>query len=202
MTKTVYKNITYMEPHNLYRVSVMRNLHSFNAYFKNLEDAVEALKRVNAFYEMYKELPSPHDLGVGNRCLGKDSTKNISFHDQSGLWRVCIYRDRNRFVVYTKSKEEAIDLRDKAIEFYNLNSRLPEKIEISDSYENTPGKRSNVLENVTYDKFAKKWRCRIVRGESRVDSLFNTFKQAKCFRSRVLNYYKTNGQLPDKNSDF
>lgn len=202
MAKTNYKNITYLTPYRLYRVHIMRNSQTFSAYFKDLDKAVDALAKVHEFYVAHKTLPTLRDLRLDSTHLDSNSNKNISFHNLSGLWRLCIYRNNRRFVAYSKTREEAVELRNKAIEFYRLNSRLPDRLEIDDSYKESHGERSNGLKHVTYNKSARKWRFRIVRNKVRLDAFFDTFEEAKLYRSRVLDYYKIHRQLPDKDSDF
>lgn len=60
----------------------------------------------------------------------KSGHKNISYNDEKRSYVVSIYRNGKFFVAMLNTLEEAIDIRDKAIRFFEEHSRLPEKSEI------------------------------------------------------------------------
>ena len=60
----------------------------------------------------------------------KSGHKNISYNDEKRSYVVSIYRNGKFFVVMSDTLEEAIDIRDKAIKFFEEHSRLPKKSDI------------------------------------------------------------------------
>lgn len=60
----------------------------------------------------------------------KSGHKNISYNDEKRSYVVSIYRNGKFFVAMSDTLEEAIDIRDKAIKFFEEHSRLPKKSDI------------------------------------------------------------------------
>ena len=58
----------------------------------------------------------------------KSGYRNIFYNDAKRFYTVHICRNGRRFIVYTDTKEEAIEVRDKALTFYEEHGQLPKKI--------------------------------------------------------------------------
>lgn len=197
MTKTDHKNITYMPQHDLYRVNLMRKSEVFNAYFKTLQDAIDVRDKVHSFYDTHGVVPTLEDLALDDLHLSEESDKNIVFHEHSGLWRLCIHRNKQRFVAYAKTRDEAVTLRSKVISFYKENSRMPSREEIDSSYVKRSGK-SETLRYLSYDKASNKWRFRITRNKVRLNATLDTLEQAQKYRDSVLSFYSEHRRLPQR----
>lgn len=60
----------------------------------------------------------------------KSGHKNISYNDEKRSYVVSIYQNGKFFVAMLNTLEEAIETRDKALEFFEKHSRLPKKSEL------------------------------------------------------------------------
>ena len=58
---------------------------------------------------------------------------NVSYEKKKNRisYRVSIYRRGKRFVCFTRTLDDAVEIRDKVLDFYNRNLRLPDKQERS-----------------------------------------------------------------------
>ena len=135
----------------------------------------------------------------------------LNEHDGKVRYRVAISKDRTVFFRTFQSLAEAIEIRDKVIEFYNDFCRSPDdeeqielfgaKKEFSSSNERisdfTP--RSNTDQrNISYNKTLKRYAVQLTRQGKKFSAVSVTLEDAIRLRDEVLEFYKLYDHLPTK----
>ena len=136
MTNTSCKNITYREELNDYFVQLSRNRKKFNQAFNTLAEAIEYRDKAIQFYEEFRRLPSAKDLGLRRREHRRKSNnllneRYISFDKRCGKrpYRLGLTKHGVYFTKNLATLEEAIETRNKLLQFIKDYDRLPDRNE-------------------------------------------------------------------------
>lgn len=138
-SKSGYRNIFYNDAKRFYTVHICRNGRRFIVYTDTKEEAIEVRNKALTFYEEHGQLPKKSDLGLKQRrrkihmkaqSNSKSGHKNISYIEEKRSYVVSIRRNGRRFIAHANTKEEAIDIRNKALDFFEEHSCFPKKSDL------------------------------------------------------------------------
>lgn len=134
-----------------------------------------------------------------NKSWGKTKMFNITYSDnrKSKPYRVSLYRNGEMFYQQVDTLENAIKLRDRVLEFYNTNDRLPDEEECQEQFGirlrgNVGDKKANISKPST----SKFYEVKISRNRKVYISRHETLSEAQAYRDKVLEYFDTHHCLP------
>lgn len=187
-------HISYHKDTDLWKVSIRRNGKRFNAYDTSLDKVLILRSKVETFISIYDRIPTYEEIDFIPISKRSDN-HNLYYSESTQSWNVTILRDNHKFKVYVDSLEEATEVRDKALEFYKLNSRLPSQKEIG--FVNRRDRKLD-MSNVTYHSSTKHYAIRIQRNNQLFRLSTKSLRDATQIRDKVLKFYDDNGRLPSK----
>ena len=219
-TNTNHKNITYREKMNDYFVQILRNHTQFNQSFNTLEDAIDARDKAIQFYEEFRRLPSAKDLGLRRRVHRRKSNNRlneryISFDKRCGKrpYRLGL---TNHGVYFTKNLatlEEAIETRNKLLQFIKDYDRLPNREEQETLFDIKFKSRKNRsdlkraksntgLMNITFNRSFDRYQIQLTRNRAKFSEISHSLREAIAIREEALRFYEDHGRLPSKSECF
>ena len=214
MTNTGCKNITYREELNDYFVQLSRNKKQFNQAFNTLAEAIEYRDKAIQFYEEFRRLPSAKELGLRRREHRRKSNNRlneryISFDKRCGKrpYRLGL---TNRGVYFTKNLatlEEAIETRNKLLQFIKDYDRLPNRDEREELFglkfkprkKHASKKRSKSntgVMHVSFNKSYDRYQVQLTRQQKRFSAVSHSLEGAIAIRDEALKFYEDYGRLP------
>ena len=214
MTNTGCKNITYREELNDYLVQLSRNRKQFNQAFNTLAEAIEYRDRDIQFYEEFRRLPSAKELGLRRRVHRRKSNnllneRYISFDKRCGKrpYRLAITKRGAYFTKNLATLEEAIETRNKLLQFIKDYDRLPsrEEQEVLFGLKFKPRKNHRVQNHansntgqlhITFNKPYDRYQIQIVRQQQRFSAVSRSLEEAIAIRDEALKFYEYHGRLP------
>ena len=127
--------------------------------------------------------------------------KNITYREDLDDYFVQLFRDRKKFSQAFNTLEEAIDVRDKAIQFYEEFSRLPSSKELG--LRRREHRRKDNRLNERYISIEKKNRTRpyqlcVIKHGAYFSKNFATLEEAIEIRAKLLQFFKENDRLPSR----
>lgn len=213
MTNTGCKNITYREKLNDYFVQLLRNRKQFNQAFNTLEEAIDARDRAIQFYEEFLRLPSSKELGLRRREHRRKSNRlnerYISLDNQCSKrrYRLAITKRGAYFTKNLATLEEAIETRNKLLQFIKDYDRLPsrEEQEVLFGLKFKPRKNHRVQNHansntgqlhITFNKPYDRYQIQIVRQQQRFSAVSRSLEEAIAIRDEALKFYEDHCRLP------
>ncbi len=214
MTNTDCKNITYREELNDYFVQLSRNRKKFNQAFNTLAEAIEYRDKAIQFYEEFRRLPSAKELGLRRREHRRKSNnllneRYISFDRRCGKrpYRLGITKHGVYFTKNLATLEEAIETRNKLLQFIKEFDRLPDRNEREELFglkfkprkNHASKKRSKSNTGVMYVSFNTtfdRYQVQLTRQQKRFSAVSHTLEGAIAIRDEALKFYEEHGHLP------
>lgn len=213
LSNTGHKNITYREKLNDYFVQLLRNRKQFNQAFNTLEEAIDARDRAIQFYEEFLRLPSAKELGLRRREHRRKSNRlnerYISLDNQCSKrrYRLAITKRGAYFTKNLATLEEAIETRNKLLQFIKDYDRLPsrEEQEVLFGLKFKPRNHHRVQNHansntgqlhITFNKPYDRYQIQIVRQQQKFSAISHTLEEAVAIRDYVLKFYEDRGHLP------
>lgn len=112
---------------------IVRKGQFFRATVESLEEGIELRDKVLDFYKRNKYLPSAEEIGfvrMIDRRRHSLSEKHITFQPAYGRYVFHMVKGGESITANFATKEQAIELRDRAAEFYEEYGHLPTLYEI------------------------------------------------------------------------
>lgn len=133
--------------------------------------------------------------------LANTGQKNITYREDLDDYFVQIFRDRKKFSQAFNTLEEAIDVRDRAIQFYEEFLRLPSAKELG--LRRREHRRKDNRLNERYISIEKKNRTRpyqlcMIKHGAYFSKNFATLEEAIEIRARLLQFFKEFDRLPSR----
>lgn len=133
--------------------------------------------------------------------LANTGHKNVTYREDLNDYFVQIFRDRKKFSQAFNTLEEAIDARDKAIQFYEEFRRLPSSKELG--LRRREHRRKDNRLNERYISIEKKNRTRpyqlcMIKHGAYFSKNFATLEEAIEIRARLLQFFKEYDRLPSR----
>lgn len=127
--------------------------------------------------------------------------KNITYREKLNDYFVQLLRNRKKFNQAFNTLEEAIDARDRAIQFYEEFLRLPSAKELG--LRRREHRRKDNRLNERYISFEKKYRKRpyqlcVIKHGAYFSKNFATLEEAIEIRARLLQFFKEFDRLPSR----
>ena len=213
LANTGHKNITYREKLNDYFVQLLRNRKQFNQAFNTLEEAIDARDRAIQFYEEFLRLPSAKELGLRRREHRRKSNRlnerYISLDNQCSKrrYRLAITKRGAYFTKNLATLEEAIETRNKLLQFIKDYDRLPSREEQevlfglkfktrkNHQVQNHANSNTGQL-HITFNKPYDRYQIQIVRQQQRFSAVSRSLEEAIVIRDEALKFYEDHGRLP------
>ena len=213
LANTGHKNITYREKLNDYFVQLLRNRKQFNQAFNTLEEAIDARDRAIQFYEEFLRLPSAKELGLRRREHRRKSNRlnerYISLDNQCSKrrYRLAITKRGAYFTKNLATLEEAIETRNKLLQFIGDYDRLPSREEQEVLFglkfksrknhrvQNHANSNTGQL-HITFNKPYDRYQIQIVRQQQRFSAVSRSLEEAIAIRDEALKFYEYHGRLP------
>lgn len=214
MTNTCCKNITYREKLNDYFVQLSRNRKKFNQAFNTLEEAIDARDRAIQFYEEFLRLPSAKELSLRRRVHRRKSNNSlneryISLDKRCGKrpYRLGLTKHSVYFTKNLATLEEAIETRDKLLQFIKEHDRLPNreeqetlfdiKFKSRKNHSDLKHTKSNTgLMNITFNKSYDRYQIQLTRNRAKFSEISHSLEEAIAIRDEALKFYEDHGRLP------
>lgn len=130
---------------------------------------------------------------------GRSKMFNITFDESRGAkpYRVSLFRNGELFYQHLNTLEDAIATRDKALEFYKQNGRLPNEEECVEQFGiRTKGNTRSSDSNIFKYTNSKYYEVKISRNRKMYVSRHETFSEAQLYRDKVIEYYDAHKSLP------
>lgn len=214
LANTGQKNITYREDLDDYFVQLLRNRKQFNQAFNTLEEAIDSRDRAIQFYEEFLRLPSAKELGLRRRVHRRKSNnllneRYISFDKRCGKrpYRLGLTKHGVYFTKNLATLEEAIETRNKLLQFIKDYDRLPDRNEREELFglkfksrkKHASKKRSKSNTGVMYVSFNNsydRYQVQLTRQQQRFSAVSHTLEGAITIRDEALKFYEDHGRLP------
>lgn len=123
----------YARPDGKVLCQILRKGQSFRATVESVEEGIELRDKIFDFYERNKRLPLDEEIGfvrVIDRRRHSLSEKHITFQPDYNRYVFHMVKDGQSISANFANKEQAVELRDRAIEFYEEHGQLPTLYEI------------------------------------------------------------------------
>lgn len=185
-------HISYHKDTELWKVSISKNGGRFNAYDTSLDKVLALRSKVEEFVSNNGRVPTYEEVDF-IPISKRSSNHNLYYSKSLKSWTVTILRDGYKFKVYVDSLEEATEVRDKALEFYETNNRLPRPSEIN--FLNRRERNLNT-KNISYNKCTKIYLLRIQRDNQKFEASSHSLHKSVQLREKVLKFYADNRRLP------
>lgn len=134
-----------------------------------------------------------------NASWGKTKLFNITYSEsrRSKPYRVSLYRNGEMFYQQVDALENAIELRDKVLDFYNTNDRLPSEEECQEQFGiKLRGNIGNKSPNISKPATSKFYEVKVSRSRKLYISRHETLSEAQAYRDEVIKYYDEHNALP------
>lgn len=219
LANTGQKNITYREDLNDYFVQIFRDRKKFSQAFNTLEEAIDARDRAIQFYEEFLRLPSAKELGLKRREHRRDDGRlreryiSLEKKYRKNPYRLSMTKHRVYFVKNFATLEEAIETRDKLLQFFKEFDRLPNreeqevlfdiKFKSRRNHRDLKHAKSNTsLMNITFNKSYNRYQIQLTRNRAKFSEISHSLEEAIAIRDEALKFYEDHGRLPSKSECF
>lgn len=217
---TGHKNITYREDLDDYFVQLLRNRKQFNQAFNTLEEAIDARDRAIQFYEEFLRLPSAKELGLRRREHRRKSNRlnerYISLDNQCSKrrYRLAITKRGAYFTKNLATLEEAIETRNKLLQFIKDYDRLPsrEEQEVLFGLKFKPRNHHHRVQkhansntgqlHITFNRSFDRYQIQLTRNRAKFSEISHSLEEAIAIRDEALKFYEEHGRLPSKSECF
>lgn len=218
MTNTGCKNITYREDLDDYFVQILRNHTQFNQSFNTLEDAIDARDKALKFHEDHGRLPAAKEIGLRRREHRRKNAigeRYISLEKKyrKNPYRLSMTKHGVYFVKNFATLEEAIETRDKLLQFFKEFDRLPNleeqgtlfdiKFKSRRNHSDLKHAKSNTgLMNITFNRSFDRYQIQLTRNRTKFSEISHSLEEAIAIRDEALKFYEDHGRLPSKSECF
>ena len=193
-SKSGHKNISYQRQNDSYVVSIMRKGYTFVTPCESVEEAIDVRDLVYEFFDKNDRLPNIEEMGLKRGSVSKANVK-LKYHDQEPDY-VC--KRCNRRFYYNDTR-----LNDK-----NNASLFKSRGNICGHcarQKNSPlsAGRSDCQSQHKYitvrviDSDRIYYAVKIVRHRNQMNRVFSNLDQAIRFRNKAVEFYNSNGRLPN-----
>lgn len=213
LANTGQKNITYREDLDDYFVQILRNRKKFGQAFNTLEEAIAVRDQVLEFYDEFRRIPSSKELGLKRREHrredGRLRERYISLEKKyrKNPYRLSMTKHGVYFVKNFATLEEAIETRDKLLQFFKEFDRLPNREEQKVLFDikfksrrnrsDLKNAKSNTgLMNITFNRSFDRYQIQIARQQQRFSAVSRSLEEAIKIRDEALKFYEDHGRLP------
>ncbi len=127
------------------------------------------------------------------------SMKSISKHSDHS-YRVDLFKRGQNLRFNQRSLEDAIDARDKVLNFYDKNFRLPTREELSDTLkiQLMTETRDSSMKYIMLRKDRNRYEVNISREGRKIRRSFTSLETAQTFRDRLSKFVETHDRVPTK----
>lgn len=215
LANTGQKNITYREDLDDYFVQIFRDRKKFSQAFNTLEEAIDVRDRAIQFYEEFLRLPSAKELGLRRReHRRKDNRLNeryisIEKKNRTRPYQLCMIKHGAYFSKNFATLEEAIETRDKLLQFFKEFDRLPNreeqetlfdiKFKSRRNHSDLKHAKSNTgLMNITFNRSFDRYQIQLTRNRAKFSEISHSLEEAITIRDEALKFYEDHGRLPSK----
>lgn len=219
LANTGQKNITYREDLDDYFVQILRNRKKFGQAFNTLKEAIAVRDQVLEFYDEFRRIPSSKELGLKRREHrredGRLRERYISLEKKyrKNQYRLSMTKHGVYFVKNFATLEEAIETRDKLLQFFKEFDRLPNreeqetlfdiKFKSRRNHSDLKHTKSNTgLMNITFNKSYDRYQIQLTRNRAKFSEISHSLEEAIAIRDEALKFYKDHGRLPSKSECF
>ena len=213
MTNTGCKNITYREKLNDYFVQIIRNRKQFNQAFNTLAEAIDARDKALQFYEEFRRIPSAKELGLRRREHRREDghlrERYISLEKKyrKHPYRLSMTKHGVYFVKNFATLEEAIETRDKLLQFFKEFDRLPNreeqetlfdiKFKSRRNHSDLKHAKSNTgLMNIAFNRSFDRYQIQLTRNRAKFSEISHSLEDAIAIRDSILKFYEDHCRLP------
>ena len=207
LANTGHKNITYREKLNDYFVQLSRNRKKFNQAFNTLAEAIDARDRAIQFYEEFLRLLRRRvHRRKSNNSLNE---RYISLDKRCGKrpYRLGLTKHGVYFTKNLATLKEAIETRDKLLQFIKEFDRLPDrneretlfglKFKSRKNYASQKRSKSNTrVMYVSFNKSYDRYQIQLTRQQKRFSAVSHSLEEAIAIRDEALKFYEDHGRLP------
>lgn len=146
-------------------------------------------------------------MNLKAKSNSKSGHKYVSWSEEKRSYVVSIYRDSKYFLVRTNTLEEAIDVRDKALTFYEEHGQLPKKSDLGIKTRKRRRLRTNLKaqsnsksghKHITYVAEESCYAVVVCRDDKIFRTRVNTLEEAIDIRDKSFKFYGEHGYLPKK----
>lgn len=188
-------DIKYDSKDESWTLSIRRGKHKFVTRMKSESEINSVKDKVLEFYDQYGALPKLSYFGLKQSNRTDDSEPNVYYVKLFDLWRCSISRKCKRFEAFTKSKQEAIDVRNKALQFYEENGQLPTHEEIN--FVSASKARSNSkLSHICKASSGNLYIIQFSRNYVKFNASTYSIEDAIEVRDRALSFYNKHNRIP------
>lgn len=219
LANTGQKNITYREDLDDYFVQIFRDRKKFSQAFNTLEEAIDVRDQVLEFYDEFRRIPSSKELGLKRREHRRDNGRlreryiSLEKKYRKHPYRLSMTKHGVYFVKNFATLEEAIETRDKLLQFFKEFDRLPNREEQESLFNikfkrrenHTNLKRSNSntgLMNITFNRSFDRYQIQLTRNRTKFSEISHSLEEAIAIRDEALKFYEDHGRLPSKSECF
>lgn len=213
LANTGQKNITYREDLDDYFVQILRDRKKFGRAFNTLEEAIEVRDKAIQFYEEFRRLPTAKELGLKRREHrredGRLRERYISLEKKyrKHPYRLSMTKHGVYFVKNFATLEEAIETRDKLLQFFKEFDRLPNreeqetlfdiKFKSRKNHSDLKRAKSNTgLMNITFNRSFDRYQIQLTRNRAKFSEISHSLEAAIAIRDEALKFYEDHGRLP------
>lgn len=213
LANTGQKNITYREDLDDYFVQILRNRNKFGQAFNTLEEAIAVRDQVLEFYDEFRRIPSSKELGLKRREHRRDDGRlreryiSLEKKYRKNPYRLSMTKHGVYFVKNFATLEEAIETRDKLLQFFKEFDRLPDrneretlfgiKFKSRKNYASQKRSKSNTrVMYVSFNKSYDRYQIQLTRQQKRFSAVSHSLEEAIAIRDEALKFYKAHGRLP------
>lgn len=151
------------------------------------------------FLDADKECLSCRRADGKKKSWGQSKLFNITFDESRGAkpYRVSIFRKGELFYQHIDTLENAIATRDKVLDFYKQNGRLPNEEECVEQFDiRTKRHTRSADSNISKRCNSKYYEVKISRRRKMYVSRHETLSEAQVYRDKAVEYYDTHKSLP------
>ena len=215
LANTGQKNITYREDLDDYFVQIFSDRKKFSQAFNTLEEAIDVRDKAIQFYDEFRRIPSSKELGLKRREHrredGRLHERYISLEKKyrKNPYRLSMTKHGVYFVKNFATLEEAIETRDKLLQFFKEFDRLPNreeqetlfdiKFKSRRNHSDLKHAKSNTgLMNITFNRAFNRYQIQLTRNRAKFSEISHSLEEAIAIRDKVLKFSKDHGRLPSK----
>ena len=151
------------------------------------------------FLDSDKECLSCRRVNGKKKSWGQSKLFNITFDESRGAkpYRVSIFRKGELFYQHIDTLENAIATRDKVLDFYKQNGRLPNEEECVEQFGiRVKGHTRDSDSNISKPANSKFYEVKIARKRKMYVSRHETLSEAQAYRDKAIKYYSEHNALP------
>lgn len=188
-------NIRYDTTDDSWTLVIKRDSRMFKIRMKSESEINETKDRVLEFYAENNTLPTLSDLNLEHYYTSEARIRNVYYIKLFDVWKCSIGRNRQTFKALTKSCNEAIEVRDKVLEFYRVNGKLPTHDEIG-FVSASKSKSKSKMHHITKSSSGNSYTVQFSRNYAKFSVIVYDLQEAMKVRDRALEFYEKHRKLP------